>query len=110
MRVPLWLKLMWTIWIIAWVPLYWRQYGLQNFLFFCDIGNILIGVALWLESPLIFSWQACGLLAFQTLFTVDLPTAVVTGRHVIGGTEFMFDPDVSFVSSLVTLFVIVTAP
>ena len=24
---------------------------LQNFLFFCDIGNVLIGIGLWLESP-----------------------------------------------------------
>ena len=53
---------------IVWVPLYWRQYGLQNFLFFCDLGNFFITAALWLESPLIFSWQASGLLLFQTLF------------------------------------------
>ena len=110
MRVPLWLKLTWTVWIIAWLPLYWRHYGLQNFLFFCDIGNILIGVALWLESPLIFSWQACGLLAFQTLFTVDLASAVVTGRHVMGGTEFMFDPNVPLLIRLLSLFHIVTPP
>ena len=71
MRIPLWLKLFWTAWVIVWAPLYWRQYGLQNFLFFCDIGNILIGIGLWLESPLIFSWQACSLLVFQTLYTID---------------------------------------
>jgi hypothetical protein len=110
MRVPLWLKLTWTIWIVAWVPLYWRQYGLQNFLFFCDIGNILISVALWLESPLIFSMQACGLLLFQTLFTVDLATAIVTGRHIIGGTEFMFDPNVPLLIRLLSLFHAVTPP
>ncbi|HEV3510588.1 MAG TPA: hypothetical protein VGS05_02720, partial [Candidatus Sulfotelmatobacter sp.] len=62
MRLPLWLKIAWTVWLIVWAPLYWRQYGAQNFLFFCDIGNFLIGIALWLESPLIFSWAACGLL------------------------------------------------
>ena len=61
MRVPLWLKIGWTVWVIAWVPLYWTQYGLQNFLFFCDLGNLLLMLALWLESPLIFSWQATGL-------------------------------------------------
>jgi hypothetical protein len=37
MRVPLWLKIGWTVWVIAWAPFYWKQYGLQNFLFFCDL-------------------------------------------------------------------------
>ena len=55
MRVPLWLKIGWTVWVIAWVPFYWTQYGLQNFLFFCDLGNLFLMLALWLESPLIFS-------------------------------------------------------
>jgi hypothetical protein len=72
MRVPLWLKIGWTVWVIAWVPFYWKQYGLQNFLFFCDLGNFFLMLALWLESPLIFSWQATGLLLFQILYTIDL--------------------------------------
>jgi hypothetical protein len=110
MRLPLWLKLTWTIWIIAWVPTYWHQYGLQNFLFFCDIGNVLIGVALWLESPLIFSWQACGLLLFQALYTVDLIGALVLGRHPIGGTEYMFDPGLPMLIRSLSLFHIVTPP
>src|SRR5208282_3724599 len=63
----------------------------QNFLFFCDLGNLFITLALWLESPLIFSWQATGLLLFQTLYTIDLVGAFSTGWHIVGGTEYMFD-------------------
>jgi len=85
MRLPLWLKVGWTLWLLLWAPLYWRQYGPQNFLFFCDLGNILIGLALWLESPLIFSWQATGLLLFQSLYIIDLAGALLGGRHFIGG-------------------------
>jgi hypothetical protein len=110
MRLPLWLKIVWTVWLIVWIPLYWKQYGLQNFLFFCDIGNILIGLALWLESPLIFSWQACGLLLFQTLYTMDLVGALLTGRHFIGGTEYMFDHGIPLFVRLVSLFHVVTPP
>jgi hypothetical protein len=109
-RVPLWLKIGWTIWLIVWAPIYWRQYGLQNFLFFCDIGNVLIGIGLWLESPLIFSWVACGLLFFQTLYTIDLGVALISGRHIIGGTEYMFDPHLSFLVRLLSLFHVVTPP
>jgi len=110
MRIPLWIKLLWTAGVIAWVPVYWRQYGPQNFLFFCDLGNFLITAALWLESPLIFSWQASGLLLFQTLFTIDLAGALVSGRHIIGGTEYMFDPHVPLSIRLMSLFHVVTPP
>ena len=109
-RLPLWLKIGWTIWLLVWAPLYWRQFGLQNFLFFCDLGNVLIGIGLWLESPLIFSWTASGLLLFQTIYTVDLAGALLTGRHLIGGTEYMFDPHLPLVIRLVSLFHLVTPP
>jgi hypothetical protein len=110
MRIPLWLKLFWTAWVMIWAPLYWQQYGLQNFLFFCDLGNILIAIALWLESPLIFSWQATSLLLFQTLFSIDLIGAVLTGHHWIGGTEYMFDPHIALSIRLLSLFHLVTPP
>src|SRR3954465_9279464 len=84
-RIPVWLKLAWSIWLLVWVPLYWRQYGAQNFLYFCDVGNVLIAIGLWAESSLILSWQAIGLLVFQTLYAFDLIAALIFGRHVIGG-------------------------
>jgi len=110
MRLPLWLRIAWTAWVLAWAPLYWRQYGAQNFLYFCDLGNILIALGLWLESPLLFSWQACGLLLFQTLFIVDLGGALLSGRHFIGGTEYMFDPHLSLFMRMLSLFHVVTPP
>lgn len=110
MRVPLWLKIGWTLWLIVWAPLYWRQYGAQNFLYFCDIANVLIGIGLWLESPLIFSWVACGVLLFQILYTLDLAGALLTGHHLIGGTEYMFDPHLSLGIRLLSLFHVVTPP
>jgi len=110
MRLPLWLKIGWTLWLLIWAPVYWHQYGAQNFLYFCDIGNILIGIGLWLESPLIFSFAACGLLLFQSLFIIDLGGALLTGHHFIGGTEYMFDPHLSLWVRLLSLFHIVTPP
>jgi hypothetical protein len=110
MRLPLWLKILWTVWVLGWIPVYWRQYGLQNFLYFCDLGNILIAIGLWLESPLIFSWQATGLLLFQTLYTVDVIGTLLSGRHLIGGTEYMFDANVPLFVRLISLFHVVTPP
>ena len=110
MRLPLRLKIGWTLWLVVWAPLYWRQFGAQNFLFFCDLGNVLIGIALWLESSLILSWAATGLLLFQTIYTVDLAGALLTGRHVVGGTEYMFDPNLPLAIRLLSLFHVVTPP
>lgn len=110
MRIPLWLKVLWTAGVIVWIPLYWRQYGLQNFLFFCDLGNIFIAIGLWLESPLIFSWQAISLVFFQTLFIIDLAATLLSGRHLIGGTEYMFDPHIPLSIRLLSLFHVVTPP
>ena len=110
MRIPLWLKIGWSVWLLVWIPFYWHQYGAQNFLYFCDLGNFFIAAALWLESPLLFSWQACGLLLFQTLYSIDLTGAVLSGKHIIGGTEYMFDPHVPLPMRLLSLFHIVVPP
>jgi len=110
MRAPLWLKILWTVWLAVWAPLYWKQYGAWNFLYFCDLGNVFIGAALWLESPLLFSCQATGLLVFQSLYTIDLLGAVFTGRHLIGGTEYMFDTGIPLLVRLLSLFHVVTPP
>jgi hypothetical protein len=103
-RIPLWLKVAWTVFLALWAPLYWRQYGAQNFLYFCDLGNVLIAVALWRESRLIFSWQAVGLLVFQTLYALDLVTAIIAGRHAIGGTEYMLDRSIPLAIRLLGLY------
>jgi hypothetical protein len=93
-RIPLVLKVVWTAVMLAWIPVYWHQYGPQNFLYYCDIGNLLITVGLWLESRFIFSWQAVGLVVFEILYDIDLLVAFLSGHHATGGTEYMFDPNI----------------
>jgi hypothetical protein len=110
MRIPLWIKLLWTAAVMVWIPAYWRQYGAQNFLFFCDLGNLFTLAGLWLESSLIFSWQACSLLLFQSLFIIDLAGALVSGKHWIGGTEYMFDPHIALPIRLLSLFHVAAPP
>lgn len=108
--IPLWLKLFWTAWVVLWVPVYWRQYGAQNFLFFCDLGNLLITTGLWLESSLIISWQAVGLLVFQALYAIDLLGAFLFSRHIFGGTEYMFDTHIPLLVRLLGLYHLFVPP
>lgn len=89
--VPLWLKLLYTAWMVVWVPVYWVHSGPDNFLWLCDVANFVVAVALWAGSPLLFSSQAVGVLLIQALWMVDFFTALAIGVHPIGGTEYMFD-------------------
>ncbi len=108
--LPLWVKLLWTAFVVIWAPVYWRQYGAQNFLFYCDLGNLLITLGLWLESRLILSWQAVGLLVFQTLYAIDLLGALFFAKHAFGGTEYMFDPAIPLFVRALGLYHIVVPP
>ena len=109
-RIPMGLKIAWTAWVLVWGPLYWKQYGAQNFLFFCDLGNILITFALWMESSLIFSWQAVSLLGVQILYSLDLLGAFLFGKHLFGGTEYMFDLTIPLTIRLFGLYHLVVPP
>lgn len=109
-RIPLALKIVWTAWVVIWAPVYFRQYGAQNFLFYCDIGNILITVGLWAESRLIVSWQAVSLLVFQSLYAIDLIGTFVFKHHAIGGTEYMFDPKIPVLVRVLGLYHIAVPP
>jgi hypothetical protein len=109
-RIPFALKILWTAWVVVWIPVYWKEYGAQNFLFYCDIGNILITVGLWAESRLILSWQAVSLLIFQSLYAIDLIGAFVFRHHFIGGTEYMFDPAIPLLVRLLGLYHLAVPP
>ena len=48
--IPLGLKVVYTIFVCALVPIYWREYGSANFLWFSDIALLALVPALWLEN------------------------------------------------------------
>ena len=89
--IPAWFKLGFTLWLAIWIPCYWQHFGPQNFLWFCDLGNLVIGLALWRESRLLFSWQAVSVLLVQLAMIVDILGRLMLGFHPIGGTEYFWD-------------------
>jgi hypothetical protein len=50
--IPLWLKVAFTVFVAVLVPIYWREYGPANFLWFSDIALFAIVVGLWTGHPL----------------------------------------------------------
>ena len=88
-RVPLWLKFAYTAFMIILVPVYWYYYGPTNFLYFCDVCLILTLVGIWLESPLLISMCAVGIVLPQTLWVIDF-VAHFFGASPLGSTDYMF--------------------
>ncbi len=91
-RIPLAVKLVYTLWIVVWVPVYWRHNGAANFLWICDFANLVTLAAIWLESALLVSSQLVGILFIQLIWAIDYLGRLAFGAHPIGGTEYMFDP------------------
>ena len=69
--IPLWLKITYTVFVCVLVPVYWRQYGPTNFLWFSDIALLALVPALWLESPLLVSMMALAVLVPELAWNID---------------------------------------
>ena len=89
-RVPLWTKLAYTAFMAVLVPVYWANYGVTNFLYFCDVALFLALVAVWRESRLLTSIAAVGILAPQMVWVVDF-LGQFAGLKLTGMTDYMFD-------------------
>jgi hypothetical protein len=92
--IPLGLKIIYTLFVCALVPIYWRQYGPANFLWFSDIALLALVPALWLENALLVSIMAISVVFFEALWNIDFFFRLATGKSLIGLSAYMFDPKV----------------
>jgi hypothetical protein len=79
-------------WLAVWAPAYLWKYGWHVFLNLCDIAVILTCVGLFTGSARILSMQAVSSLVVDLAWDLDLAYRALTGGHLIGGTEYMWDP------------------
>jgi hypothetical protein len=94
--IPLGLKVIYTLFVCALVPIYWRQYGPANFLWFSDVALLALVPALWLENALLASMMAISVVFFEALWNVDFFSRLATGKSLIGLSAYMFDPKIPF--------------
>ena len=92
--IPLSLKVVYTLFVCALVPIYWRQYGPANFLWFSDIALFALVPALWLENVLLVSMMAISVVFFEALWNIDFFFRLLTGKSLIGLSAYMFDPKI----------------
>lgn len=102
--LPLWLKIAFSAFVLAWVPIVVATRGWQNLLWLCDLANFLVLAGLWLESRLLLSSQLVATLLIGLAWTIDLLSALVTGVHPFAATAYMLDPALPLVMRLSSLF------
>lgn len=105
--IPLGLKIIYTIFVCALVPIYWRQYGPANFLWFSDIALFALAPALWLENALLVSIMAVSVVFFEALWNLDFFFHLLTGKSLIDLSAYMFDPKIPLFIRALSCFHIV---
>jgi hypothetical protein len=102
--IPTWVRYAALAWLIFWFITYWIYWGPSTFLFFCDLALILTCLGLFFENSLLVSTQALSSLVIDAAWALDAASRLLTGRHLIGGTEYLFDPSHPLWVRLITLY------
>lgn len=96
---PLWIKLPYLAFVLFLIPVYLRQYGPQNFLWFSDIALFVTLIAVWTGNRLLASMMAVGVLPLEIVWALDF----FTGGH-IGLAAYMFDTRIPLLLRAMSLF------
>jgi hypothetical protein len=101
--VPLWIKLGYSAFMAVLLPVYFREYGPTNFLYFCDVAALFTLIAVWSESSLLVSIAAVAIILPQCAWLIDLG-AHAFGMKLTGMTDYMFDPKLSRFTRALSLY------
>jgi hypothetical protein len=100
----MWLKLSYSAFVAVLVPVYTRQYGWGNFLWFSDVALLLGCVAIWLEHPLLASTQAVAVVIPEAFWILEFVLRLTTGTRLLGLTDYMFDESIPRFVRALSLF------
>jgi len=89
--IPLWTKIAYTAFMSVLIPVYLKNYGPTNFLYFCDVAAIVTVVGIWIENPTLLSAALVGIFLPQMLWVLDF-FFEVSGVSLTGMTSYMFKP------------------
>jgi hypothetical protein len=98
-----------TLFVAVLVPVYWIEYGPQNFLWASDIALFVTLLALWSENGLLASMMAVGILLPELAWSIDFALRSTLGPDVLPmlGTRYMFDSEIPLLIRALSLFHVV---
>jgi hypothetical protein len=91
-------------WLAVWIPTYAVFYGFGNFVHLCDVAVLMTCLGLWRGSALLLSMPALTSILIDLAWDLDLVWRLMTGRHLIGGTEYMWETKYPLWLRLLSLF------
>ena len=102
-KLPMSLKVAYSIFMAIFIPCYWSSYGPTNFLYFCDVALFITLIAIWRENALLASAAAVGILIPQLLWVIDFSLRFI-GAAPTGMTAYMFDDNIAVFYRGLSLF------
>ncbi len=93
-----------TAFVAVMVPVYWWQYGPQNFLWMSDIALIVSTVALWSRNSLLSSMEAVAVLVFEIVWCIDILLRLMIGERFAVLSRYMFMREIPLWIRLLSLF------
>jgi hypothetical protein len=103
--VPLWLKLAHGGFVAVLIPVYWRHYRPQNFLWLSDLALFATTAAVISEKRWLAGMAAVGALALEIAWTADF---IVGGKIELA--SYMFDPEKPLYLRALSLFHLALPP
>ncbi len=101
---PLWIKISYTLFVFILVPVYWKNWGPANFLWFSDVALFGTLLALWMESSLIASMMGVAVLFPEVAWNISYFTRLLTGKNIFSLSDYMFDSSRSLFLRALSLF------
>lgn len=95
------------LWVLTWFPVYTWSWGWRNMMHLCDVSVVIACLGLWFRQPLLVSSQALLAPLVGVLWSLDVFWRIITGHHLIGGTEYMWDTHYALWIRLLSCFHIV---
>jgi hypothetical protein len=93
-----------TLFVFVLVPVYWRKYGAQNFLWLSDIGLFITVAALWLHSKVLMSIALVIIFPLEVLWNIDFFIRLASGWSPLGLASYMFNQRYDIFLRLLSLF------
>lgn len=103
-QIPLWIKIAYSLFLCVLIPVYWKNWGLSNFLWISDVSLILTVFSLWFENRLLASTIACISLIPEIFWNVEFIFHLLTGKRIAGLTDYMFNREKPLYLRLLSLF------
>lgn len=104
------LRLAAAVWLVLFIAVYGWAYGAANFIRLCDVAVIFTCLGILSGSALLVSSQAVSSLLVDLAWDLDLLWRLLFGRHLIGGTEYMWDARYPLWVRLMSLFHVAWPP